>query len=62
MTADQPADNAAETWVVDVRPTCAKCERLAVVYTEQGTAYCARHATIFMTEWGGDDRRHGDSR
>ena len=34
-----------------VRPTCSKCERLAVVYDEDGKAFCARHGTIFMVDW-----------
>jgi hypothetical protein len=37
----------------EVRPTCAKCERLAVVYDDDNdTALCARHATIFMIDFG----------
>ena len=35
----------------EVRPTCAKCERLAVVYNDDNTPLCARHATIFMVDF-----------
>ena len=37
----------------EVRPTCAKCERLAVVYNDDNTPLCARHATIFMVDFKG---------
>ena len=36
----------------EVRPTCAKCDRLAVVYDDT-TPLCARHATIFMVDFKG---------
>ena len=39
----------------EVRPTCAKCERLAVVYNDDNTALCARHATIFMVDFTSGD-------
>ncbi len=41
--------NGEATWNIEIRHTCAKCERLAVVYDDDDTPLCARHATIFMT-------------
>ena len=38
-----------------VRPTCAKCERLAVVYNDDEAPLCARHATIFMVDFTSGD-------
>lgn len=38
------------TWNIEVRHRCAKCERLAVVYDDNETPLCARHATIFMVD------------
>ncbi|MGI9667671.1 MAG: hypothetical protein ACR2N2_11365 [Acidimicrobiia bacterium] len=36
-------------WNFEVRKKCAKCDRLAVTFTDDDIALCARHATIFMT-------------
>lgn len=47
--------DGTETWVVDVRPQCSKCERLSVVYDLEGHPFCARHATIFVTSWDESD-------
>lgn len=41
--------NGEATWNIEVRHTCAKCDRLAVVYDDNDSPLCARHATIFMT-------------
>lgn len=41
--------NGEATWNIEVRHTCAKCDRLAVVYDDNDNPLCARHATIFMT-------------
>lgn len=57
MSTDRPPGERSETWVVDVRPTCSKCDRLSVVYTEDGKAFCARHATIFLTDWDGTPKQ-----
>ena len=36
-------------WLIEVRPRCAHCERLAATFDEEETPLCARHATIFLT-------------
>ena len=41
--------NGEATWNIEIRHTCAKCDRLAVVYDDDDNPLCARHATIFMT-------------
>jgi hypothetical protein len=46
---DDPMPDDA-TLNFEVRPTCAKCERLAVVYDDT-TPLCGRHATIFMVDF-----------
>ena len=44
-----PADET--TWAFEVRPTCHRCERLAVVFDDDRRPLCPRHATIFMMDW-----------
>lgn len=57
MTDDTKRSHGTDTWRIDVRPRCSKCDRLAVVYGKDGRPFCGRHATIFMVEWGGDPAR-----
>ncbi|MFO7700216.1 MAG: hypothetical protein R6W79_06405 [Acidimicrobiia bacterium] len=52
--------NGEATWNIEIRHTCAKCDRLAVVYDDDDNPLCARHATIFMTAAKGRPNAGGE--
>ena len=37
------------TWLIEVRPRCAHCDRLSVTVDRNEKPLCGRHATIFLT-------------
>lgn len=47
----RPPPGTDSTWSIGLRPTCFRCDRLAVVYDDDERPLCARHATIFMVDW-----------
>ena len=55
----RPLPGTDRTWSIGVRPSCFRCERLAVVYDDQERPLCARHATIFMVDWEDSEEDDG---
>ena len=47
--APEGVASSEATWLIEVRPRCAHCDRLAATVGRDETPLCARHATIFLT-------------